>query len=95
MRTVLFSHHLGRCGCGPERFRYNGQKGPVVDYLLRALCRIYRLSAIRISERQKIRTDILANTGPIMCRAFFRLFFDLTDQKQNSAFAQFAFDICA
>ena len=71
MCAVFFSHHLGRRGCVPERFRYNGQKGPVVDYRLRALYRVYHLSAVRIPQRQKIWTDVLANAGQIMCWTFF------------------------
>ena len=54
MCAVFFSHHLGRSGCVPEIFRYDRQKGPVVDYRLRALYRVYRLSAIRIPQRQKV-----------------------------------------
>ena len=55
MCTVFLRHHLGRRGCGPERFRHNGKKGIVVDYRIGALYRIYHLFDIWIQKRQKNR----------------------------------------
>ena len=60
MCTVFLRHHLGRRGCGPERFRYNGEKGTVVGNLIGALYRIYHLFDIWLQKRQKNRATDLA-----------------------------------
>ena len=60
MCAVFPGHHLGRRGCGPERFRHHGEEGAVVDNRIRTLHRIYHLFDIWIQKRQKNRIEDLA-----------------------------------
>ena len=53
MCTVFLRHHLGRRGCGPERFRHHGEKSTVVDYRIGAVYRFYHLFGIRIQKREQ------------------------------------------
>ena len=77
MRAVFSGHHLGHRRRGPEGFRHHRQKGPVVDHLLGALCRVYRLLDLWIQKRKENGFANLADTPGIG-------FLTTTDDRQQT-----------
>ena len=60
MYSVFHRHCLGHRRCGPEGFRHHRQKSAVVGYRIGAIYRVYYLSDIRVSQREKISNRNLA-----------------------------------
>ena len=64
MRAVLPGYNLGHRGRSPEGFWHHGQKSPLVDHRIGALCRIHYLPDFWYQEGEKDGVDFLTNGKP-------------------------------